>query len=179
LIAPAVLAAIVAACVSLLGLAVAGRRGRVDRQRQLFAEAYADVIAYQEFAFIVRRRRADEPEAERSRISTALSEVQQKLSHHAATLRVEAPTVAAAYADLVKEARSTAGRFIRDGWNAPPPRTDSENHIQDVDLSSIGPYQDAFLVAMAEHLSTLPVWVRRTGRLVAAHVNRRGRTRRS
>lgn len=178
LVAPAVLAAVVAASVSLLGLAVASRRGRVDRQRQLFAEAYADVVAYQEFVFIVRRRRADEPEAERGRISTALSEVQQSLNHHVAILRVEAPAVATVYANLVRHTRSTAGRFIRDGWDTPPPRTDAENHVQDVDLSSIGPYQDAFLVAMRDHLSPFPAWVRRTGRLVVAQVNRRGRTTR-
>ena len=59
--APAIVAAIVAAAVSLTTFALAGRRARLDRQRQLFAEAFEAVMEYREYPFIVLRRNKDDP----------------------------------------------------------------------------------------------------------------------
>src|SRR5438093_11643603 len=90
-VAPAIVAAVVAAAVSLTTFALAGRRARLDRQRQLFAEAFEAVSEYREYPFIVRRRRKDALAEERARISSELSRVQAKLNSYRARLRVEAP----------------------------------------------------------------------------------------
>src|SRR6266516_2205004 len=75
-VAPAIVAAIVAAAVSLTTFALTGRRARLDRQRQLFADAFEAVTEYREYPYIVRRRSGDEPAKERTRISSDLSKVQ-------------------------------------------------------------------------------------------------------
>ena len=54
--APAVVAAIVAAAVSLTTFALTTRRARLDRQRQVFGDAFEAVMDYREYPFIVRRR---------------------------------------------------------------------------------------------------------------------------
>lgn len=175
-LAPAIIAALIAATIGIWTIMVNGRRARVDRQRQLFAAAFGDVAAYREYPYIVRRRRHDEPGAERSRISGELSEIQRRLNHNRAVLRVESPRVALAYDHLVTATRRVAGQAIREGWDLPPITSDREVHVKDVDLSPIDPYEDAFLAAAAEHLALLPWWSlafsRRLGRRAALVVRR-------
>ena len=88
-----VVAAVVAGLVSLTTLAASGRRARIDRQRQLFADAYEAIVAYREFAYIVRRRQ-DHSAGERSRISSELSAVQARIASLEARVRVELPELA-------------------------------------------------------------------------------------
>lgn len=166
-LAPAVLAAFIAGTIAVLTLIINGRRARADRQRELFATAFGDIAGYCEFPYIVRRRRPDAPEEERIRISTELSEVQRKLNHNRAVLRVEAPRVARAYARLVDATRATAGAAIRDGWNFQAATSDSGIHVTDVDLSPLTRYEDAYLAAVADHLALVPWWVRVAWRRVA------------
>lgn len=158
-VAPAVIAALVAAAVAIVGQIVQGRRARSDRHRELFANAFGDIAAYCEFPYVVRRRRADEAAAERQRISTELSAVQQRLNHNRAVLTVEAPRVARAYAELVDATRRIAGPAISQGWDRPAISDDTGIHVTDVDLSTLEPYQAAFLTAAADHLALIPWWV--------------------
>lgn len=147
----ALVAALVAAAVSLTTMWWNARQARLDRQRALFAEAFAAVADYREFAFIVRRR--DSTGADRSTIHRDLSKVQAALHRHEAMIQVEAPSVAAAYSKLVAEARRVAGTAISKGWDLPPAQDDKGMHIQDVDLSPLVPYETAFLSAASRHLS--------------------------
>lgn len=166
-VAPAVIAAVVTAVVAMMTLVVNGRRARTDRQRALFAEAFGDIAAYQEFVYIVRRRRHDQPEAERVRISTELSGVQRRLNHHRAVLKVEAPRVARSFGELLDAARRIAGAAIRDGWNTPPITADSDVHVN-VDLTEITAFEDSFLVDVADHVAVTAWWIRRAGRALRA-----------
>ncbi|WCO67957.1 hypothetical protein PO878_04370 [Iamia majanohamensis] len=169
-VTPAVVAAVIAGVVALVTLIVNGRRARADRQRQLFAAAFGDLSSYCEYPYIVRRRRHDEPEQERLRITTELSEVQQKLNHNRAVLRVEAPRVARAYETLVTETRRIAGASIHAGWDLTPINTDSGVHVTDVDLTDIKPFEDAYLTAVADHLALMPWWARTTVRWVGRQI---------
>lgn len=162
-VAPAVVASLITAVVAVATLIVNGRRARTDRHRNVFADAFGDIAAYREFVYIVRRRRHDEPEAERIRISTELSEVQRRLNHHRAVLTVEAPRVAKAFTALLATTRQIAGAAIREGWNKPPITTDADVHV-DVDLSQMTPAEDAFLSAASDHLALAPWWLRSVGR---------------
>jgi hypothetical protein len=166
-IAPAVIAAVIAGVIAVITMIVNGRRARADRQRELFGAAFGDIASYCEFPYIVRRRRHDLPEQERIRISTELSEVQSKLNHNRAVLRVEAPRVARAYTALVLATREVAGESIRQGWNLTPITADTEVHVTDVDLSAIKPYEEAYLTAVADHLALTPWRLRSTGRWLA------------
>lgn len=166
--APAIAAALIAAFVGIVTLVANGRRARKDRQREVFAAAFGDIAAYKEFPYIVRRRRHDTPEEERQRISGELSEVQRRLNHNRAVLKVEAPRVGSAYSRLVDETRRVAGAAIRDGWNLTPLTTDAQVHVRDVDLTPIDPFEEAFLNVMADHLAPMPWWSRAPRRVIAA-----------
>jgi len=178
---PAFVVAAITSAVTVLTLAVNGRRNRTDRQRELFGSALGDVVRYSEFAYVVRRRRHDIPEEERRRISTELSDIQSKMECNGVVLEVEAPRVGRAYIKLVDETRRVAGSAIRDGWNVAPIAKDSEIHVTDVDLSGIEQFRVAYQGAVSDHLAVAPWWlcaalrfVRR--RLTTAAKHSRGRT---
>lgn len=162
--APAIVAAVVAAAVSLTTFALAGRRARLDRQRQLFAEAFEAVTEYREYPFIVRRRREDALAEERARISSELSKVQAKLNSYRARLRVEAPRVGARYAELVDTTRRVAGAMIRDAWNAEPVEADAQMHAPALDFTELDACDNRFLEAVSDHLgwvyAPLRQWLR-------------------
>jgi hypothetical protein len=177
-VAPAIIAAVIAGVIAVVTLMVNGRRARADRQRELLGDAFGDVSSYCEYPYIVRRRRHDEPEQERLRITTGLSEVQRKLNHNRAVLRVEAPRVARAYDALVAATRRVAGASIHEGWNTPI-TADTGVHVTDVDLTGIKPFEDAYLTAVADHLALLPWCVRNAARRLANQVSRRTPRKRS
>lgn len=147
----ALVAALVAAVVSLATLWWNSRQARLDRQRELFAQAFAAVAEYREFPFIVRRR--DSTGTDRSAIHRDLSRIQAELHRYEAMLRVEAPPVAAAYSRLVAETRRIAGAEISKAWDLPAPSDDKGMHVRDVDLSALSPYENAYLSAAQHHLS--------------------------
>lgn len=167
---PAIIGTLITAVVTVLiafaTLVINHRRARSDRQRELFGAAFGDVASYGEYPYIVRRRRADQPEQERLRISTELSEVQRRLNHNRMVLRVESPRVARAYAELVRSARTTAGASIKSGWDLDPIETDADMSVDDVDLSAMHPFEEAYLTAVADHLAITPWWIRACARSV-------------
>lgn len=174
-VAPAVIAAAITGAIAVATLLINGRRARIDRQRVLFGEVLGNLAAYREFVYIVRRRRHDEPEAERIRISTELSAVQAKLNKHAAVLKVEAPRVALAYDELLRITRQIAGGAIRDGWNTEPITEDTSIHV-DVDLTPIDTRERTYLLEVGDHLSAAPAVVRRWWRsATSARAARRSR----
>lgn len=170
-VAPAVVAALIAGSFGVVTLAVNGRRARLDRQRELFALAFGDIAAYCEFPYIVRRRRADPTGEERTRITSELSEVQRRLNHNQAVLRVEAPRVGRAYAALVQAMRRCAGAAIHAGWDQPVRDVD-DLHVTDVDLTPIDADKDAFLTTAADHLALAPWWSRAAGRWIGSQAVR-------
>jgi hypothetical protein len=159
--APAVVAAIVAAAVSLTTFVLAGRRARLDRQRQVFGEAFESVMAYREYPFIVRRRNKDDLARERQRISSDLSTVQANLNAYKARLQVEAPYLGERYAELVAETRHTAGHFITDAWDSEPVTEDARVHNPGWDFSPLEKFDEAYLQAVADHLGWLYAPLRR------------------
>lgn len=161
--APAIVAAIVAAAVSLTTFGLTGRRARIDRQRQVFADAFEAVMEYREYPFIVRRRNNDEPAKERQRISGELSKVQGKLNGFKARLLVEDRDVGLAYSELVNQTRRVAGPFIKDAWDNDPVLDDADMHAPPYDFSSLDAIDNAYLLAVAEHISWFP-WCRRMRR---------------
>jgi hypothetical protein len=150
----ALIAALVAAGVSLTTLWWNSRHARLDRQRELFAEAFAAVAEYREFPFIIRRR--DSTGADRSSIHRDLSRIQAALHRYEAMLRVEAPIVGAAFSKLVAETRRVAGAEISKAWDLPAAAGDRDMHVGDVDLSPLEPYVSAYLEAVSRHLSFRP-----------------------
>lgn len=159
--APAIVAAIVAAAVSLTTFVLTARRQRLDRQRQVFADAFEAVMDYREYPFIIRRRNPNEPEAERQRLSGELSRVQARMNSYKARLLVEDPEIGKLYKELVKQTRLHAGAHIKSAWDNEPVSADQEMHAPKYDYSALDKHDDAYLRAVAEHLSWKPAWWRK------------------
>jgi hypothetical protein len=167
-VGPAIVAAVVSGVVSLATVAVAGRRERKERHRQLMADAFATCLSYKEFAYKVRRRRTGvEEAADHSRISDDLSTVQAALAGHEARLRVEAPAVAVFFTGLVGATRRIAGVAIREGWASEPVGPDSGSSIVLADMDALDVFEARYLEAVKDHLSMWPYRVCRVVRWCA------------
>jgi hypothetical protein len=153
-VAPAVVAAIISAVVVITGLLISGRRAEVARKRELFAKAFETAVGYREFAYAIKRRRHDEPAAERVRLSEAIRITQQQLAFYTAWIGIESPRVALAYDALVDQTRRIAGKYMHDAWNHPAPQQDSQVNIPGgLDYSELQSFERRYLAAVRDHLS--------------------------
>lgn len=159
-----VAAAVIAGAVSLLALAlnaiISSRRERVSRQRQEFSKAFAACVAYEEFPYVVRRRRSNVPQDERVRISSELSAVQRELAYYSAWLATESTSVSKTYETLVAKLRETAGGKIREAWLTPPIESDSGMNIPDLSLDELKLLKEAYLQEVVCHLSARSTLIR-------------------
>ncbi len=135
-----------------------GVRSERARLQALYADAYAAVVSYQEFPFMIRRRRAPLPgheeiaNDERVRISDALQAVQEKLSNYTAQIRTESPEVSTKYDALVHETRVIAGSYMREAWKKPPLDNDAGMNIGDINYDELKQPQAEYLDAMKANL---------------------------
>lgn len=148
---------------SLLTHVFTSSKERRDRHREHFSKALQAAGDYEEFPYVVRRRGANDPEAERLRISGELREVQSQLTYHAAWLLTESKDVGEAFAGLVKELRGLAGGQIHAAWDTPPISQDEQMNISDIGphLAGLRPLKDRFIEEVSDHLSLWPRWLRR------------------
>lgn len=158
---PALFAAALAAAVAVLLHLLKSRADERARARVLYAEAYEWYAAYKEMPYAIRRRRVDNPAAERIRLSETVREVQARLDHFKTWTALENAQVGAVYAKLLRELRRVAGTSMHDAWNEPGTDTDSAMNMPPgrVDLSPLGPYEDAYLAEVRRALR--PPWHRR------------------
>jgi hypothetical protein len=153
--------AFLALVVSLATFAVAGRRVRIDRQRQVFADAFQAVMEYREFPFMVRRRNPNEREEERARLSGELSRVQARMNSYKARLLIEDLHIGKLYAELVQQTRYHAGAHIKSAWDNDPVAFDQDTHAPRYDFSALDQHDNDYLRAVASHVSSLPMRVAR------------------
>src|SRR5829696_1400345 len=160
IISGAFLAAMLAGAVNVW---MARRRSREEeraRIRNTFAAAFEAYTAYKEFPYAIRRRRADDPEGERVRLSEALRAVQEKLSYYLAWTQAESVAVGEQYARLTAEARRVAGGAMHAAWNSPPRTSDPEMNIPPdvVDLRQLETAEAQYMQAVRDHLASLTPW---------------------
>ena len=155
-----------------LNSAWSGRQERVSRQREEFSKAFVAYVAYKEFPYVVRRRRADNPEVERNRISSELTDVQKQLAYYSAWLATESRLVSRAYARLLEALRAVAGSQMREAWRSPPTNSDEGMNMPDLGLSLLEPYEEEYLTTVADHLSVIPAWTHRRARWLVCQLRR-------
>lgn len=135
-----------------------GVRSERARLQALYADAYAAVVSYQEFPFMIRRRRAPLPgheeiaSDERIRISDALQAVQEKLSNYTAQIRTESAEVSTKYDGLVHKTRLIAGSYMREAWKAPALDNDAGMNISDINYDELQQPRADYLEAMKANL---------------------------
>ena len=149
------IAAVISLVGSLITLWVGGRRDRQNRHRQTFARALAAAIDYREFPYVIRRRRADQLAAERSRITEELRHLQSQLNYFTAWIDVESPAVAQVYRRLVAETRRVVGPMIRTAWTEPPIAADDQVSIAGLDFAKLDEPEMLFIEAVRRHFSWL------------------------
>ncbi|MGW1810467.1 hypothetical protein ACWC2T_34410 [Streptomyces sp. NPDC001393] len=156
----AFLAAMLTAAINIWLARRKNREEELNRLRASFSEAFAAYSAYKEMPYAIRRRRSDVQAEERVRLSEALREVQANLSYHLAWTKIESEAVGEAYAKLVQEVRMTAGSAMREAWEAPPIETDTAMNILPavIDLSSLHPFETAYIDTVRTHLRRLTPW---------------------
>lgn len=140
-----------------LTLLVHGVRDERRRRRDIHARALEAVAKYYEMPFLIRRRRHDEPSAERARLTERFADVQAELASCEALIRADPdPLVRRAYAALVSDLRRYAGAQAATAWEAAPIRSDGEMGMGDVigALRPIASSREACENAMAR--STTP-----------------------
>ena len=159
-----VIAALSGAGTSILALLYNSAQERRDRHREHFSRALQTVSQYEEFPYVVRRRRASDGEGERMRISTELQSLQAELSYHSAWLMVESLEVGATYTALVRGLRGIVGTEIHEVWLNPPINDDAKMNITgiDPDLAELQPLKERYLQEVRDHLSIWPRWLRST-----------------
>lgn len=160
-VADTLIAAGIAAIVSLTTLWIGGLREAFDRRRGSYAQALAACVSYREFPYAIRRRRDDVPGEERIRLSEALREIQRELAFHSAWIRLEASTATVkAYAALVGETRRVGGKCMHEAWKAPPATSDTDMNIAGIDYGSMGRLEQAYLDEVSKDLSWWRPWRR-------------------
>jgi hypothetical protein len=139
-----------------------GVRTERTRLQKLYADAYSAVVSYQEFPFLIKRRRAPTPDSyqiggeERLRISGALHAVQEALNNYGAQISMESNAVSAKYSALVKRTREVAGGYMHDAWKDDPLDNDPGMNMH-LDYSSLEQSQDEYLSAVKHDMSFWPV----------------------
>lgn len=155
------------------GTIIGARRERQESARQEFAEAYMTLVEYLEFPFVVRRRDATNPPAERLRISADLHRVQARLAYHEAWIGTRSPRVGTAYSALIEAARKAAGGAMSVAWEGAPVSSDAEMNTNGlIDLSPVQPFKKIYLTAVHDHLSWQPRPLRSAARSIARRVRR-------
>lgn len=146
---------------ALIGVAatlfVNGAREERRRRREIHARALEAVARYYEMPFLIRRRRYDEPSAERVRLTERFADVQAELASCEALMSADPdPAVRKAYAALVTAIRTHAGKQASSAWDTEPITSDAEMGMGDVidTLGPIEPVREACERAMAK--STTP-----------------------
>ncbi|WP_051944371.1 hypothetical protein [Streptacidiphilus rugosus] len=159
----AFLAALITATINIWLARRKSREEECDRLRTAFAEAFATYSAYKEMPYAIRRRRADQPAEERTRLSETLREIQARLAYHQAWILLESSTAGTAYQDLVNQLRAIAGAAMSSAWADPPLDNDPGMNIPPsvIDLSGLRDNENTYLEAVRGHLhKTKPWWSR-------------------
>ena len=130
---------------------------QLDRRRRLYAEALVACMEYREFPFVICRRDATQPHAERVRISEALRDVQKRINYHQAWLETESAEIAKAYNHLVTLSRALGGTEMQRLWQEKPIDQDRQMNIKlKIDLKQLEDCDRLYIEAVNRHL--LPFW---------------------
>jgi hypothetical protein len=136
-----------------------GARSERTRLQKLYADAFSAVVSYQEFPYVIRRRRAplagqeSIPNEERLRISEALQAVQEELNNYRAQISTESSAISAKYEALVGKTRQIAGKEMHEAWEAPPLDNDAGMNITHIDYSQLEGPEKQYQDAVKEHVT--------------------------
>lgn len=124
----AVLAAIIAGSVALVGYLFNRASERRDHKRQIYAEALRVISEYQQIAFRVARRPASDGQT-RAALGDQICDTLVKVAFYRAWIGIESPEVADAYERLIDATHSSSRRNRAAAWSSPLITTDKDAHL--------------------------------------------------
>jgi hypothetical protein len=136
-----------------------GIRAERTRLQKLYADAFSAVVSYQEFPYVIRRRRAplpgqeEIPNEERLRVSQALQAVQEALANYRAQISTESSAISAKYDALVSRTRTVAGKAMHEAWEVPPLDNDAGMNIGHIDYSKLAEPEREYLAAVKKDVT--------------------------
>jgi hypothetical protein len=148
----ALLTAIVAGVVALVGYYLTQATNRHERKSKLYAEALATVREYEELPFRIRRRPSSDP-ATRASLGEQVSSTFTKLGFYIAYLQIDSVVVGDAYYDLFKQTSEFGGRYREEAWKARVISNDEEMSSNFGYLYDNSREQELCLLAMRRQLS--------------------------
>jgi hypothetical protein len=125
-------AALLAGLIAVAGAAITAaltyglnqRTARRERQIISFAEALSAIEDYAELPYRIRRRPGT-PGA-RHELTEQISKIQSRIAFYQAWLALETPGVAQSYDDLVRAAKTQAGRQMTEAWQEPATKQEAQ-----------------------------------------------------
>ncbi|MEU4096400.1 hypothetical protein [Streptomyces sp. NPDC026673] len=170
----ALLAAGVAALVTVLGYLANQYASRRTQRRDLFASALAAVRAYQDLPYRIRWRARSDEET-RAALGELTYTTLEHMQNFRALLELESRIVAMAYTDLVRETRRLGGPFRQSAWRTPPAQGDEAFDQEDPGYRYENqPELELCLMAMQRELRPYgPLLRRATRRRILSHRRRR------
>lgn len=145
-VAAAAIAALVAVMVYVLGQ----RAARRDRKRELCGKAIAEVLAWLELPYRIRRRVDDAPDTLRGLVDR-MHELQESLLFYRGWLQVELPQAHEEYVSLVAAVKAAASSAIQEAWQSLPSSEAKEMNIGEFQIDR---------TAVEAHLTRLTAIVR-------------------
>lgn len=146
-----VVAALLGLTGSIIVLTLEQRERRREDLRQRFSAALADMYAWAEFPYRIRRR-SSAPGAS-ALLAARMSDLQERLRYNASWLALESEAVANAYQQLWSETRTLTAPAMRDAWESPAPTADRDLNLGGTLQIDIQPLANVYLAVVREHLS--------------------------
>ncbi|WP_143267644.1 hypothetical protein [Amycolatopsis alba] len=125
----AVLAILGAALTALLSYGLNRRAARRERRALAFSEALSVIEDYAEMPYRIRRRPGTLEG--RQQLTEEVSRIYSRLAFHQALLDIETPKVAAAYRQLVNEAKVQVGGQMKTAWQKPVRVDDAAMNLEE------------------------------------------------
>lgn len=126
--------------------------GQLERQRDLFSEAYESAMAWNEMLYRLRRRaRAEEANRE---LVNRFHQLQEKIDYYEGWTATEGRFIGKSYCRLVRAIKRETEGLIQAAWETPG-RLPGEPAPADEVRPDLGPARDRFLRDVRNQLSLL------------------------
>lgn len=160
ILASGVVAALITTTINIILARKKNRQEERSRIRTVLAEAFAAYTQYREYPYVIRRRNDAKPADERVRISELIRATQERISFYLAWTAAESDSLGAAYAELIQQARATAGTAMKEAWRTAAITADADMVISSttVNLADLRAAESAYTTEVAAHLKAMTRW---------------------
>jgi hypothetical protein len=141
----------------LVGYFFTVRQKIIEDRRTACARAIADVLAWRELPYRVRRRRDNEVST-RTELVERIHGLQESINYHENWLRIEIPEAQPEFASLVRRVKETVAEPLQAAWEDEPVSSAAGMNLGDLTLPSVDSEVEAFAKAARSQLAWWRFW---------------------